>query len=145
MIEDENKKYKFITLTLTAIYCCIFIKSIIDGRFIESNEAYEKVFSISSLILATFLFLLFVGLINLINHAFRKLQLLLPYIIFAIISSAMMITLPFSNGGGVWSLSFEWYFLMEFQIGFFMLLLFIGILVISLVIKLCLKKFENQN
>lgn len=139
----ENKKYRYINFILIAIYCFIFIKSLIDGRFIEYN-GYKDFFDTKNFIVAVICFVVFSALLSLIAFAFHKLKLIIPYIIFAILYSVLVLALVFSNDSGGW-ISFKWYTFLEPCIGALIFVCFPVIFVISLLIKWFFKKFKNQE
>ena len=140
----ENKKYRYINLAIITIYCCIFTKSIIDGRFIEYIR-HEEVFNTKDFIASVIGFVvLFSVLLSLIAFAFRKFKLLIPYIIFAIISISLMLAIVFSKDSGTW-ISFKWYTFLDPCVGALIFVCFPVIFGISLLIKWWLKKYANRN
>lgn len=143
MGRNKNLYYIYINLSSIAIYCFIFIKSIIDGRFIES-VGDKEVFNVENLIGEIIFFLIFIGLLILITLAFRKLKLLIPYIIFTIISCVSIIAALFSGNGGSW-LYYKWYDYLDIQFGIIILVFFPIILVISLLVKWVIKKLYDEN
>ena len=144
-MDIENKKvYTIITFIIIAVYCFMFIKSIVDGRFIES-VGDEKLFKTGNFMFASIILLVFTGLFCLIELAFRKLKLLISYIIFAVISSSIIVSMPFFDSSGLW-ISFKWYHFIEIITGFSVVFLFFVIFIVSLLVKLCMKKsFSYKN
>jgi uncharacterized paraquat-inducible protein A len=138
-----NKKYVLIDLGLIGVYLCLFVKSMVDGRFFD-NGGYGKKLLFGGFLSSVVFLTVLVTVFSLIALAFRKLQLTISYIVFALLSGAFMLFLPFQGTGTTW-ISLPWYFLLEFQIGIFIIILFAVILIISLLIKFCRKKYANRQ
>ncbi len=120
-----------------AVYCVVFIKSIIDGRYIN-NEVFNTKYLIEDMIF----FFIFTAFLTLIKMAFCKLKLMIAYIIFSISGIVFIIAALASGGGGSW-ISFEWYYFLDVQ---YVMIIFIFspvILVISLFLKLLYKNEKS--
>lgn len=136
----SNKMYGYINLGLIAIYFCLFIKSLIDGRCterIDEKEIFSSYLLINNLIFAIIL----VGLLSLITFIFYKLKLSYSYRVFAVIIGVFMIYMPFQDGYLIWS---DWYALLEIEIGFAAVILFSIILIMGLIIRRLSRKFEQN-
>jgi len=145
MEKNKNQKYRYINLILIVIYLCVFAKSIVDGRFVDSvGPNDEKLIQTGNLITYIILSLLVIGLFTLVSIVFRKMKLPIAYIIFSIISASSMIYIPFQGSGGSW-ISFPWYFVLEIQVGGITLMLSAVIIAVSLLTRICMKKFAAQN
>lgn len=127
---NKDKGYRYINLILIAIYMCVFIVSVISGRF-EDGEP---------IILFCIGFILFLNIVKTILKKFKKFN---EYVYISVITGILMLFWPFNGGGGTW-ISFPWYILMEFIFSSVILTLVMLVFIINLITKLYHKIKRNH-
>lgn len=143
---DNKKLYRIINIVLIAVYCCIFAIAAAGGRFIASEGlSGEGVFNTSSFLIAIGMSLVIIAMMCVAVFIYRTLDLFRPYVVFAAINAAFIISMPFIGGMFTMNL-FPWHFLMEIYIGCVCFLSLVFAIIISIVIRYVKnKKMARSN